>query len=57
LHAYNLYLVHPVTNEPMNFIAQIPKNFLDFYDKNFNTGDKLEQLNQDFINNTFNSFI
>ena len=53
LHAYNLYLVHPITNKQMNFTAKLSEDMHDFLTKNFN----LEIANDKIIeSNIINSF-
>ncbi len=56
LHAYNLYLVHPITNEKMDFIADIPCDMTDFLNKHFNTESINEKIDKDYIINSFSSF-
>jgi len=56
LHAYNLYLIHPITNEKMNFTANIPSDMTDFLNKHFNTESINEKIDKDYIFNSFNSF-
>lgn len=55
LHAYYLYLTHPITNKQMSFKANLPKDITDFLDTNFqiqmeNINDK---INEEFIINSF----
>jgi 23S rRNA pseudouridine1911/1915/1917 synthase len=57
LHAYSLYLIHPVTREKMIFKADIPENYMNFVRENFITGEEIENINQNYIDNLFNSFI
>jgi 23S rRNA pseudouridine1911/1915/1917 synthase len=57
LHAFNLYLIHPVSREKMIFNAKIPTNFMEFVNKNFTKGEDIENINQDNIDNIFASFI
>ena len=56
LHAYNLYLVHPITNETMNFRANISCDMQDFLNNNFNTETLNEKLDEDYITSIFNTF-
>lgn len=56
LHAYYLYLTHPVTNERMSFKANLPDDMNDFLNNNFqgeNINDKLNEVN---IINSFSTF-
>lgn len=48
LHAYNLYLVHPITKEKMNFTAKISEDMHNFLNNNFNMeilNEKLDEAN------------
>ncbi|MBS9782516.1 MAG: RluA family pseudouridine synthase [Arcobacter sp.] len=57
LHAYNLYLTHPISNKQMSFRANLPEDIRQFLENNFlmeNINDKISPKN---IINTFNSFI
>ena len=56
LHAYNLYLIHPITNEKMNFVANVPCDMNDFLNKHFNTESINEKIDKDYIVNSFSSF-
>ncbi len=56
LHAYNLYLIHPITNEKMNFVAQIPCDINDFLNKQFDMETINEKIDKDYIVNSFSSF-
>lgn len=56
LHAYYLYLTHPITNERMSFKANLPDDMNDFLNNNFqgeNINDKLNEVN---IINSFSTF-
>jgi len=55
LHAYSLYLKHPITNEEMNFNVSLPKDMEDFYKSNFSKEDYNEKINTEYIVNRFNS--
>jgi len=57
LHAFGLYLQHPITNEAMNFFASPPKDMTEFYFDYFNKEDYEEKVNLHFISNCFNSTI
>ena len=56
LHAFNLYLIHPITNEKMDFKANITNDINEFINKNFNMETVNEKLGKDYINSAF-SFI
>ena len=48
LHAYNLYLIHPITNEQMSFTAKLNNDMQNFLEKNFNMEnvyDKIDETN------------
>jgi 23S rRNA pseudouridine1911/1915/1917 synthase len=57
LHSYILYLYHPTTKEKMYFIAPIKDDMQEYLDKNFDKRVTDEKINQDYIINSFNSFI
>ncbi|RXK00379.1 RluA family pseudouridine synthase [Arcobacter sp. CECT 8986] len=56
LHAYSLYLYHPITNEKMNFKADIPQDMNNFFIQYFNMENLDEQINENHIISSFNSF-
>ena len=56
LHAYNLYLIHPITNEKMDFIGNIPCDMTDYLKKHFNMEHVNEKINKNYITDSFNSF-
>ncbi|NCB13359.1 MAG: RluA family pseudouridine synthase [Erysipelotrichia bacterium] len=48
LHAYYLYLTHPITNKQMSFKANLPEDMNNFLNKNFqkeNINDKINESN------------
>ncbi len=48
LHAYNLYLIHPITNENMSFTADLSDDMHNFLENNFNmenVNDKIDETN------------
>mgnify|MGYP001774342163 CR=1 FL=1 len=48
LHAYNLYLIHPITKEKMSFTAKLSDDMHDFLTNNFNmelVNDKIDEAN------------
>ena len=53
LHAYCLYLVHPITNENMKFIASVPTNMKDLISNNFDEEIINEKIDKSFIVNSF----
>jgi len=57
LHAYSLYLKHPITNEDMNFNVSLPKDMEDFYKSNFSEEDYNEKIDNKYIVNRFSSTI
>lgn len=54
LHAYNLYLTHPITNEKMNFTAKLSNDMHSFLENNFNMEIVNDQINENSIINNFN---
>lgn len=56
LHAYCLYLIHPITKENMNFTANLPEDMNTFIEKNFNTEEICDKINKTHIINSFNPF-
>ncbi len=56
LHAYNLYLVHPHTQQQINFTASLAEDMQEIIKENFNIEDINELLDQDNIINTFRNF-
>lgn len=56
LHAYNLYLFHPITNEKMDFLANIPSDINDFLNKQFDMESINEKIDKNHIINSFSSF-
>lgn len=56
LHAYNLYLIHPITNNKMNFTAKLSDDMHDFLINNFNMEIVNDKINENSIINSF-SFI
>lgn len=55
LHAYSLYLKHPITNKDMNFNISLPKDMEDFYKSNFTEEDYNEKINSEYIISRFDS--
>ena len=56
LHAYYLYLTHPITNERMSFKANLPDDMNNFLNNNFQGENINDKLNEDNIINSFNTF-
>lgn len=54
LHAYYLYLTHPITNKQMSFKANLPKDISDFLNKNFQKENINDKLNENNIISSFN---
>jgi 23S rRNA pseudouridine1911/1915/1917 synthase len=57
LHAYSLYLKHPMTNNDMSFHVALPKDMEEFYRCNFNEENNDEKINNEYIVSRFNSII
>ena len=55
LHAFSLYLKHPITNKDLSFNVKLPQDMEDFYKKYFNEENISEKVNQDFITSRFSS--
>lgn len=56
LHAYLLYLVHPVTEKRMEFIAPLFDDMKVYLSKNFNEGEIDEKINPLTMGSRFNIF-
>jgi 23S rRNA pseudouridine1911/1915/1917 synthase len=56
LHAYNLYLVHPITNKKMFFKADIPSDINGFLEDKFNMENINAKIDKNNIFNIFNDF-
>lgn len=57
LHAYYLYLTHPITNKQMSFKANLPTDINDFLNNNFQKENINDKLNESYIINSFNTSI
>ncbi len=55
LHAFCLYLKHPVTGENMSFKADLPNDMKTFYNEYFQKENYCEKINDNFIIDRFNS--
>ncbi|MGM0518318.1 MAG: RluA family pseudouridine synthase [Campylobacterota bacterium] len=56
LHAYNLYLTHPITNEKMSFKADLPKDINNFLNNNFQMETLDDIIDENSIISSFNTF-
>ena len=57
LHAYCLYLKHPITGEDMKFDVKLPEDMKNFYKDNFDGDDYSEEIDNEFITTKFNNNI
>jgi len=57
LHAYSLYLKHPITLKDMNFTVSLPEDMKQFYTDNFNEEEYNEKINNEYIISRLNSII
>ena len=57
LHAYYLYLIHPITKEQMGFKADLPNDMNEFLTTNFQGENINDKINENNIISNFNSFI
>ncbi|MCG3676081.1 RluA family pseudouridine synthase [Aliarcobacter butzleri] len=53
LHAYYLYLTHPVTNKQMCFKANLPKDIKNFLNTNFQKENINDKIDEKYIINSF----
>ena len=56
LHAFCLYLNHPITSKSLEFSVQMPQDMIEFYKKYFK-GYRIEEINKQLIISKFNSTI
>ncbi len=56
LHAYNLYLTHPITNEEMSFKADLPEDINNFLNNNFQMEMINDNISENDIISSFTSF-
>ncbi len=54
LHAYNLYLIHPITNEKMSFTANLSDDMHNFLKNNFDMESLNDKIDETNIVNSFN---
>jgi 23S rRNA pseudouridine1911/1915/1917 synthase len=57
LHAYSLYLIHPTNGKKMIFKANLENNYLKFIKDNFNAGEEIDKIDQNYIDSLFTSFL
>ncbi len=57
LHAYYLYLTHPISNKQMSFKANLPTDINNFLNKNFQKENINDTLTESYIINSFNTSI
>ena len=55
LHAYQLYLTHPITKKEMSFTAPLADDMSDYLTKHFNRENVNEQLHEDSFNSLFST--
>jgi len=53
LHAYKLYMYHPITGKKMEFVASLFPDMQEFIEKQFNEGEVHEKINPSLIDNYF----
>ena len=53
LHAYSLYLKHPITGKDINFSCALPEDMEKFCKEQFNEEDYSEKINNKFIASRF----
>ncbi len=53
LHAYSLYLKHPITNKEMIFNVELPEDMKNFYLNNFSKENYSEKINNEYIISRF----
>lgn len=56
LHAYNLYMIHPLSNKQMDFTAPLAQDMQTIISTNFDIEDINEAINKNSIISTFNTF-
>ena len=56
LHAYLLYLIHPVTGEKMEFTAPLFDDMKLYLSKYYDQGEVDEKINPETLGNLFNNF-
>jgi len=53
LHAYSLYLKHPITGEDMEFNIGLPDDMKNFYKDNFDEEEYNDKINKEYISSRF----
>ena len=53
LHAYKLYLKHPISGKEMEFVAELFTDMKDYIDKEFKEGEVHAKINPKLINSYF----
>ena len=53
LHAYKLYMTHPISGEQMEFVAPLFRDMQTYIDKEFKEGEVHEKINPNLINSYF----
>ncbi|MDD2699431.1 MAG: RluA family pseudouridine synthase [Arcobacteraceae bacterium] len=53
LHAFSLYLRHPITNENFEFVAPLPQDMQNLLNQNFDKGIMNEKINKEYITSCF----
>jgi len=56
LHAYLLYLIHPITGEKMEFVAPLFDDMKTYISKYFDQGEIDEKINPLTLGTRFNHF-
>lgn len=57
LHAFGLYLEHPISKEKMSFYANLPKDMQEFYFDYFTKEDYEQKISLQFISDCFNNVV
>ena len=57
LHAYCLYLKHPINGESMKFNIKMPEDMINFYNNNFKGGQYNAEIDYELIISKFNNNI
>lgn len=55
LHAFSLYLQHPITGKDMSFTIGLPEDMQEFYNKYFNKEENNGKISQEFVISRFNT--
>lgn len=53
LHAYKLYMYHPVTGDKMEFVAPLFRDMQTYINEEFNQGEVYDKINPNIINSYF----